>query len=103
MYVSRSIEARSSNHCCSGKAVIINTFSVCVCRLSYPACNANAPYCHLWPVRLYSIFPYLINGTILGKTKKVTDTKMCFDFLYDISNSKKISASYDSECILNFK
>jgi len=23
---------------------------------SYPACNATAPYCHLWPVRLCSIF-----------------------------------------------
>ena len=28
----------------------------------YPACNEHAPYCHLWPVRLYIIFPpYLIN------------------------------------------
>jgi len=21
------------------------------------ACNVHAPYCHLWPVRLYSTFP----------------------------------------------
>ena len=38
---------------------------VCVCSLRYPACNADVPYCHLWPVRLCNIFPnYLINGTI---------------------------------------
>jgi hypothetical protein len=40
-------------------------FWVCICSLSYPACHAYAPYCHLWPVRLYNISPhYLINGTI---------------------------------------
>jgi len=56
-------EARSCNHCCRGKAVII-TYSE-----SYLACSARAPYCHLWPVRLYDIFPhYLMNGTIFGKT-----------------------------------
>jgi len=52
---------------------------VCVCILRYPACNAHAPYCHLWPARLYSIFPhYLINGTILGK--KLLNTKCVFWF-----------------------
>jgi hypothetical protein len=41
--------------------------SAYVCNLSYPARNAHAPYCHLWPVRLYRIFShYIINGTILG-------------------------------------
>jgi hypothetical protein len=26
-------------------------------------------YCHLWPLRLYHIFPhYLINGRVFGKT-----------------------------------
>jgi hypothetical protein len=30
-----------------------------------PAYNAHAPFCHLQPARLYSIFPnYLKNGTI---------------------------------------
>ena len=39
---------------------------MCVCSLSFPACNAQAPYCYLWPVWLYRIFPlYLINRTIL--------------------------------------
>jgi hypothetical protein len=49
---------------------------VCVCKLSYPACNAHAPCCHLWLVRLCNIFPhYLINGMIFEK--KVIEHKMC--------------------------
>ena len=52
-------------------------FGVCVCSLMYPACNALAPCCHLWPVRLYNIFPhYLINGTIFGK--KLLNTNCVF-------------------------
>ena len=40
----------------------------CACIHRYPACNAHAPFCQLWPVRLYSIFPHcLINGTSLIK------------------------------------
>jgi hypothetical protein len=43
-------------------------FRECVCSLRYPAWNAHAPYCHMWHLRLYCIFPhYLINGTIFGK------------------------------------
>jgi hypothetical protein len=66
---------------CSGKAV--NTFWVCVCSLSYPACNAHAPCCLLWTVRLYSILPhYLINGIIFGEKKHYWTRNVCFDFLY---------------------
>jgi hypothetical protein len=47
---------------------------LCLCSLKYPACNAHAPYCHLWPARLCKIFPhYLINGTIF---EKFTEHKM---------------------------
>ena len=50
-------------------------FWVSVCRLGYPTCNAYAACCHLWPVRLCSIFPhYLIYGTVL---KNVIIYKMC--------------------------
>jgi hypothetical protein len=57
---------------------------VCVCSLSYPACIAHAPYCHLWPVPFYRIFPhYLINGTILKKKKSYWTQIVCFDFLYN--------------------
>jgi hypothetical protein len=89
-YYNVNTEARSCNHCCSGR-----TINMYVCSIIYPACNAHAPYCHLWPVRQYHIFPhYLKNGTNIEK--KVTKHKMCFDFIYkfvlNISLSKKKSA-----------
>jgi len=35
-------------------------------------CNAHAPYCHLWPARLYIIFAhYLINGTIFEREREI--------------------------------
>jgi hypothetical protein len=76
--VHRNTEARSCNRClCGEKNYYI--FLVCVCSLSYPACNAHAPYFHLSSVRLYNIFPhYLINGTILEK--KLLNTKWVFWF-----------------------
>jgi hypothetical protein len=44
------------------------TFWVCVCSLNYPACNALAPYCNMWPVLLYNTFPpFVINDTIAEK------------------------------------
>ena len=52
---------------------------VCVCSLRYTACNAHAPYCHLWPVCLYNIFPhYLINSTIYEKILLNTDCVFWF-------------------------
>jgi len=60
----RNIEVRYWKHFCSGKAISF-TYWECACTLSYPSCNAHAPYCHLWPTLLYYIFPhYLKNGTI---------------------------------------
>ena len=62
---------------------------VCVYSLSYPACNVNAPYWHLWPARLYNIFPrYLTNSMIFGaekkkkekRKKKLLNTKCVFWF-----------------------
>ena len=58
----------SRSHCCSGKALSV-TYSECVCSLSYPACKAHVPYCYLWPVWLYHIYPhYLITGIGLEET-----------------------------------
>ena len=52
---------------------------VCVCSLRYPACNAHAPYCHLWPACLYGIFPhYFIPGMIFGE--KLLNIKCVFWF-----------------------
>jgi hypothetical protein len=51
-----------------------------VCSLRYEACSANAPFCRLWPNRLYSISPhYLMNGKIF---LKVTVHKMCVSIFY---------------------
>ena len=55
------------------------TNSVCICSLRYPACNAHAPYCHLWPALLYNIVPhYLLNDTVFEK--KLVNTKCVFWF-----------------------
>jgi len=49
--------------------------------LSYPACNAKAKYCRLWPALLYSILThYLIKGMIFEK--EVTEYKMCVLMFY---------------------
>jgi len=58
-------------------------FWVCVCMVSYPACNAHAPYWHLCSGRLCNIFPhYLINCTVFGGG--VTERKMCFFVFFNI-------------------
>jgi hypothetical protein len=78
----RNNEARSCNHCCSGKAISI-TYTE---RLSVAFAIKHAArmrHIVIWgPVRLYSIFPhYLING-IKKKKKKVINHKTCvFDCL----------------------
>jgi hypothetical protein len=46
---------------------------VCVCSLRCPACNAHAPYFHLWPTRLYEIFPQRHDFR-----KNFTEHTMCF-------------------------
>jgi hypothetical protein len=82
-----------------------------ICSPRYPACNAHASYCHLWPVRLYNIFPhYLINDTIFNKKKKqqnLLNVKCLFWFSLqlffgNILHSKKNWARYDKKCILVF-
>ena len=66
MYIYHNNEVCSFSYSCSGKTIsITGTYSECVCVcIPYPACNWHLPYCHLWPVPFYNIFPhYLINGT----------------------------------------
>ena len=62
-----------------GKSNNCYTLWVCVCSLSYPAWNARAPCCHLWPAPLYHIFlHYLTRWMIFEKEKKVQNTKCVF-------------------------
>jgi hypothetical protein len=66
----RKVEALSCNNYCNGKAISI-TYSECVYIFLPHLSSIQSTYtlyCHLWPVRLYHIFPhYLINGTNFGK------------------------------------
>ena len=77
MYVQHNTEARSCNYCGCGQTLII-TYSECVfVALGYPEFNVHASYCHLWPARLYNIFPhYLMNEEIFEK--QLLDIKYVF-------------------------
>ena len=80
---------------------------MCICSPRYPACNAQAPYCHLWPVRLYNINPhYLINGTT-SKKKSYWTQNVCLDlstslseiiFIPRTSEQGMIKTVYRSSC-----
>ena len=85
------------------KQWVSHNLSVCICSLRYLACNAHAPYCHMWPAPLYNIFlHYLINGTILETT--ILNKNMCFGVLCNFCpkyffHSKNNCARYDRKCI----
>ena len=79
---------------------------MCVCSIRYPASNARAPHCHLWPVRLYNTFPcHLINGTVSeGKGKKSAKYKMGVSifsttFVWKIPHFKENCVRYDHKCM----
>jgi hypothetical protein len=82
-------------------------FWVCVCSFRYSAWNAHAPYCALWPVRLYSIFPhYVTNDTIIGGggggNIKHEMYALIFSttFVWHIFHSKKNWARNHQKCVL---
>jgi hypothetical protein len=63
MYVESNIEVQSCNSCSRGRAMSI-TYSECVFVAFGTKSEMRMRHCHVWPVRLYNIFPhYLINGT----------------------------------------
>jgi hypothetical protein len=53
---------------------------LCICSLKYPACNAHAPYCHLWSTMLYNIFPHYLIKTRFSKKKKILNRKCVYRF-----------------------
>jgi hypothetical protein len=72
----------------------------CICRLRYSACNAHGPYCHLYYVPHYNIFPHISwkarfsgwGGVLLNKTRF---------FVWNNSHStKKLAICYKKKCIL---
>ena len=73
------------------------------CSLSYPACKAHEPYCHLRPVALYNIFfPTLSRKRHdLWGGGELMNTKWCVSifsttFVWNVSHSKKNSARYNT-------
>ena len=70
------MEARSCNHCCSGKAINITQPAFVPLAIDIEQTNAHAPHYHMWPAQIYNTFPhYLKNGTIIKK--KITEQKFC--------------------------
>ena len=70
-----------------------------VCSLSYTACNAHAPYCHMWPALLYNIFPHcLIKSTIFEKNK-LLNTKCVLIFSTFLSQTTFILRRTEREVI----
>jgi len=68
------------------------TTRVCICSLTYPACNVHEPYCHLSPVLQH--FSTLSHKRRGFRKRKVTEHKMCVSifstrFVWNISHSKK--------------
>ena len=64
------------------KQWVLHTLSVYICSFMYLACNAYAPYCHLWPVSLYNIFSTLSykRHDFRGIKKKLLNIKCVFWF-----------------------
>jgi hypothetical protein len=69
---------------------------VCVCSLSYPACNSHAPYCYMW-VACPAV--HYFSKTTRLEGKKVIEPKMrvlisSTTFLWNISHSKMNRATH---------
>ena len=45
-------------------------FWVCVCRFKQTVCNAHAPFCRLWPPRLYNSFAHYVINVASSSEKK---------------------------------
>jgi hypothetical protein len=82
MYVWRNIEARSHNSCCGGKAISI-TYSECVSVALGIQHAVRMRYIVICGLSGCKIFFHIISQTARIFKKKVTEHKMCFDFLYN--------------------
>ena len=61
------------------------TYSECVfVIIGYPACNAHAPYCHLWPASLYNIFFPPLSHKRHDFRRKLIEHKTCVLAVYTI-------------------
>ena len=76
---------------------------MCVCSLKFPTCNARAPCCHLWPIRLCSILPLSHKRNDIKK-KNYWKWNAYFDFLNNsflkhFSFSEELSEIRSNMCI----
>jgi len=65
-----------------------------------PACKAHAPYCYVWHVRLYNIFPL---KSRISKQTFIEHKNVCFDFLYSFPIIRRneryvIKNTHESSC-----
>jgi len=60
---------------------VLHNLCVCIFRVRYPACNAHAPYYHLWPAPALQHFSTLCHKRH-DFSKNVTEHKICFEFLH---------------------
>ena len=79
--------------------IYILSVCVCVCSLSYPACNAHAPYFNLRPVRLYDTFSSSSHER--NDFRRTVIEQNIYVFLYNfcLKHSKKNWARCCHKCV----
>ena len=86
------------------KQLLLHNLTVCICSLRYPACNAHASYCHLWPDPLYNTF-HLISHAHNYRKKNLLQTKCVLifstNFIWNIFHSRQNWARYDKNVYLS--
>jgi hypothetical protein len=79
MYENSNIDARSYNHCCSGKAISV-TYCGCVSvayGFQHAMCMCHIVICGISVSMVFLFSHFLINGMIFEK--KSTEQKMCLN------------------------
>ena len=112
LYVSRSIEWRSRNHCCRGKAISITYLCACVsrcvgacaCSLVYPACNVRAPYfAVICGLSGCTIFIDIITYTVRFSEKMLLNIKYVLWFSLQLLSETFLIPRIQRDIVINVK